>query len=129
MLDDLAVLIEAENIDARPVLITVRGPFLVAMENDTVSFRDGTLEVHAFAWVFRSHALEVFDEGLFSVRDVRIVLNVSVTDIALNCFGWLTLIKHEVIERHGVLPVSLESINHVESSKPLSVQATIAQNL
>lgn len=79
MLDDLAVLIEAENIDARPVLITVRGPFLVAMENDTVSFRDGTLEVHAFAWVFRSHALE--------------------------------------------------SINHVESSKPLSVQATIAQNL
>ena len=45
MLDDLAVVVQAEDVDPGPVAVT--RPLLVAVENDVVALGDGPLEVDA----------------------------------------------------------------------------------
>lgn len=116
MLDDLAVLVEAEDVDACPVLVLVSGPHLVTMENDAVALCDRAFEVHAFARLRLGHALEIVDKGLLPICDVRVVLGVGVPHIALHRFRWLALIKHQIIERHRVLSVAFESVIHLQIS-------------
>ncbi len=47
MLDDPALFIEAEDVDAG--VVVVPGPVLEAVEDDQVPFRDGPLELDALA--------------------------------------------------------------------------------
>lgn len=48
------------------------------------AFCDASLERSVFARIFSRHPLEVVDECLLPVRDLRIVLNVFVVDEALD---------------------------------------------
>jgi hypothetical protein len=76
VLDDLAVAVEAEDVDARVILVA--GPVLVAVEDRKVALGYSALELDPLCGVLGGHALEVVDEGLLAVRDVRVVLDVDV---------------------------------------------------
>src|SRR5688500_19939178 len=101
MLHDLAVVIQAENINARP--ITVARPLLQAMEDDILALRDHSREVDALARIFPRHARKVVDESLLAVGHAGIVLNIDVPDVSLDRFGGLALIELQVVEsRYGL---------------------------
>ena len=70
--DDLAVAVEAEDVDARVVVIA--GPVLKAVQHDVVAFCDGPLELDPLARILGGHALEVVDERLLAVTDAGVVL-------------------------------------------------------
>lgn len=74
-----AGLVEAEDIDAGVLLV---GPGLVAVQDGVVAVGEGALVLNAFARVLGGHALEVVDERLLAVADVRVVLDVGVADVA-----------------------------------------------
>ncbi len=68
------------------------------------------LELDALAGVLARHPLEVLDEGVLPVADVRVVLDVPVPDVALDRFSRTALVEHQVVERHRGL---LESDRHL----------------
>src|SRR4051812_36208026 len=79
VLDDLPVLVEAEDVDPTPVPIA--RPLLTAMQDDVFALRDGADEVDLLPRVLLRHPGEVGDEGILSVRDARIVLRVPRADV------------------------------------------------
>jgi len=83
----------------------IAGPLLKAVEDDQVVIGDGSLELDALAGVFGSHPLEVLDEGLLAVGDVWVVLDVLISDVAVDRLAWTTLVEHQVVERHRCLLV------------------------
>ncbi len=87
MLDDFAVVIQPEDIDACP--ITIARPLLITMENDIAVLGNHPLEVNALAGVFLCHAHEIRDEGFLAIGHSRIVLNVDLTGVAGDGFGRL----------------------------------------
>src|SRR5438128_11174332 len=96
VLDDLAVVVEPEDVDCAVVVIP--GPVLEAMKYDDVAFADGSLELNALAGVFGRHAVEVVDERLPSVADTRVVLCVAGADVPLDRLSRTALVEHEVVE-------------------------------
>jgi hypothetical protein len=94
MLDDLSVVVQAEDVHARPVGVAC--PLLITVQNHIVCFSDNTLELDMLAGVFTRHALEVFDEGLLPVSNRRVVLDVHIANMALDRLGWLALIEHQI---------------------------------
>jgi len=80
VLDDPAVVVEAEDVD--PGVVLVAGSVLEAVQHDEVSLGDGALELDALSRVLGRHALEVVDERLLPVADVRVVLGVMTADVA-----------------------------------------------
>ena len=62
MLDDPAVVGQAENVDAGVILVA--GPVLEAMQDDVVSLGEDAFELDALAGVLARHAPEVVDEAL-----------------------------------------------------------------
>ena len=103
MLDDFAVVVKTEYVDSG--IVPIARPRLVAVENDIVAFGDDALERDVLARVFARHSFEVIDEGLFSVADVRVVLDVDVAGVALDGFAGAAVIEHERIEALRVLLV------------------------
>src|SRR5439155_19851948 len=57
VLDDPSLVVEAEDVDARP--IPVAGPLLIAVGDDVVALGDHAFELVLLAWVLASHSLEV----------------------------------------------------------------------
>src|SRR5688572_14462342 len=110
MLDDLAVLVEAEDVDTGELLVA--RPRLVAVEGHEVAVGQRSLELHPLAGILERHPLEVRDERLLSVLDVRVVLDVVVADVALDRLCRAGPVEHEVVERLGVLRVLLQAIVH-----------------
>jgi hypothetical protein len=106
VLDDLAVLIEAEDVDAGVFVVT--GPDLVAMQNHIVVFGYHPLELDALAGIFVSHPDEVVDERLFAVGNLRVVLDVRCPGVPLDGFGGAILVEHEVVELDRVGLVALD---------------------
>ncbi len=76
MLHDLAVGVEAENIDPRPV--SVVRPVLIAVEHHVVAFGDHAPELDPLAGILLAHSNEIIDKCLLAVSDTRIVLDVNV---------------------------------------------------
>src|SRR5688500_16854765 len=70
VLDDLAVLIESENIDPRPV--AVAWPVLEAVKDNVVALGNHPAELHPLAGVLSCHALEIRDERGFAVSHHRV---------------------------------------------------------
>ena len=64
MLDDLAIAVEAEDIDAG--IVVVAGPVLLAMQHDKVAIGKGALDLDSFPWPFVRHAFEIVDKTLFA---------------------------------------------------------------
>jgi hypothetical protein len=56
LLDDLAIAVETEDIDTRPIFVAITRPLLVTMHYDVVAPSDQALEVHAFPRVLLGHA-------------------------------------------------------------------------
>ena len=110
MFDDLAVVIQSENVDAGP--ITVARPLLVAVEDNVVALGDHAFEVYALARVVLRHPSEVGNKRLLAVRCGGVVLNVNIANIPCNCLPGLSLVEHQVVKRHHVLLVLLLSISH-----------------
>jgi hypothetical protein len=50
MLDYLAFIIQAEDVDARPVVVA--WPLLVAMQDYIIAFSENALKLDALAWIF-----------------------------------------------------------------------------
>ena len=122
MLDDLAVLIETEDVDPSPVSIT--GPFLMAMQHDEVALGDDTLEVDALPGELPRHSLEVLDERVLAVGYFRVVLNVLFARVLLDGLGRTTLIEHQIVELSHHLLVSLCPITHAELHTGFAAQRT-----
>ena len=68
MLNDLAEVIESEDVDARILLVT--GPGLSAVQHDVVAFSNRTDELDMLAEVVAGHTVEVVNEPLFAVGDM-----------------------------------------------------------
>ena len=114
MLDDLAICIETQDVDACPMLVA--RPFLITMQDNVVIFGDDVLEMHLLARIFLRHPLKVRDERLLAIGHVWIVLVVDVADKFAHRLGWLALVEHRVIEASSVLLVALELVGHWEVS-------------
>ena len=74
MLDDLAVCIEAEDVDA--CVVVIAGPVLEAVQHHQVTLGHAATELDTLAWVLLCHAVEVVDEGLLAITNAGIVLDV-----------------------------------------------------
>ena len=111
VLDDLSIGIKSKYIDASPVSIRICGPFLVTVQHNVIAFRDDTLEGDALARVLPGHAFEVLDEGPLAVGYVRVVLGVTVSGKALDCFSRLVLVEHQIVKVQDCSLVSLEDIH------------------
>ena len=96
MLDNLAVVIEAEYVDAGVVLIS--RPLLMAMQHHVITFRHRANEMGNLARVRVAHPLEILNEGLLAVGNMRVVLDVLVTDVSFYGLTRLALIEHQVVE-------------------------------
>jgi hypothetical protein len=110
MLDDLAVLVEPEDINT-----SVRGvtrPSLMTMEHDEVILCNRPLKLGPLAGIFSSHAIEVVDERLLPISHMRVVLHVDVTGIPFNGLSRAIPVEHQVVEGHGIVLVLFESIGH-----------------
>src|SRR5262249_16608098 len=94
MLDNLAIVIEPEYVDAGPVTCT--RPRLLSMQDHVVSFGNGTSEVDMLAWVPILYVGEIVDEALFAIGYRRVMLDVDTSRIFFDGFGWFVLIKHQV---------------------------------
>lgn len=58
------------------------------------------------------HLLEVRNECLLAIRDMRIVLPVHGARVSLNRLSWLALVKHEVVKLFRRSFITFESIIH-----------------
>jgi hypothetical protein len=123
VLDDFAAVIEPKYVDSRIVLIA--WPLLVAVQHHVFTVSEYALEVNPFAGILSSHALKILDEWLFAVGYLGIVLNVLNTDELLNCFAWLALIEHQVIECLSVRFVLL-SIAHIRTCSAVSRKSKLS---
>ena len=110
MLDDPAIVVEAEDVDSGPVPIP--GPLLVAMQDDEIVLGDRPFEVHPFARIIPRHTLEVLDERFLAIGHFRVVLYVDVSGLLLDGLRWLTPVEHQVVEGHDGFLVILESVAH-----------------
>ena len=98
MLDDLAILVETEDIDSCPIFVAIAGPLLVTMQHNAVALGDDSLEVHQFPGVLLRHPLEIVDERLLPVCYVRIVLDVHITHVPLYRLSRLALVEHQIVK-------------------------------
>lgn len=110
MFDDLPVLVEAENVNACPIVIA--WPFLKAIQDDEVSLSNHPLEVRAFTRVFLGHPREVLNECILTVSHCRVMLNIYFSRVFLDSLSRPTLIKHQIIESHRILFVLFKLISH-----------------
>jgi hypothetical protein len=109
VLHDLALIIEAEDVDSGPQMIT--GPILATMKDHVIAFGDHPFEFHSLAGVIASGFLEICDEPFFAISDTRIVLDVLLSRIPLDRLPRATLIEHKVVESHHVLLVALQVVH------------------
>ena len=77
MLNNLALVIEAENVNPRIVVVT--WPVLETVEHDKVSFGDRPLELYSLIGIAAGHPLEVLHEGFLTIAHSGIVLDVRRT--------------------------------------------------
>ncbi len=63
MLDYLAFIIQAEDVDARPVVVAP--PLLVAMQDYIIAFSEDALELDALARIVFRHPLEISMKACF----------------------------------------------------------------
>ena len=76
----------------------------MAMQDDVVALGHHPLKLHAFARILPCHALEIIHEGLLAIANVRVVLDVLRSRVALDGLTRLALVKHEIVEgRHVAL--------------------------
>jgi len=67
---DLALIIEPEDVDAGPYMIT--GPILATMKDHVVALGDHSFEFHTLAGVIASGFLEIGDEPFLAVSNTWI---------------------------------------------------------
>jgi hypothetical protein len=60
--NDFSDFIEAEDVNAGPVLVRICGPKLMTVKYHQVAFCHGSFEGHRLAGVLSRHSLEVVDE-------------------------------------------------------------------
>jgi len=63
-------LVQPEDVDAG--VVGVAGPALVTVPDDVVALGDSSLELDVLAGILGGHPLEVLDERLLAVADVRV---------------------------------------------------------
>src|SRR5260221_14130955 len=85
MLDDLARLGQAEDVD--PGIILVPRPMLEAVKDHVIALGQDAPELDALAGIFARHAFEIVDEGLLAVAHAGVVLDVVVAGIGGHGFG------------------------------------------
>ena len=103
--NDFSGFIEAKDVNAGPVLIRIGGPNLMTVKYHQVAFCHGTLEGNRFSRVLSRHSLEVFDELILAVSDMRIVLGVAGTNVFLNGLPRLAFIEHHFVERYCIAAI------------------------
>jgi hypothetical protein len=110
MLDDLALLIQAEDVDSDPIIVA--GPFLAGVQHHVVAFGDGALEEHLLAGVILAQAGEVIDKALLAIPYGGIMLNIGSPGVQGNGFGWLVLVEHQVVKGFGCFFILFELAGH-----------------
>lgn len=82
VLDDLAVVIEAKDINCNVLLIS--RPDLVSVKNHEIAFRNRAQELNLLVLIFSSHLLEVFNKTLLAVVHQRIMLYIAGPNVSIN---------------------------------------------
>jgi len=110
VLYDLAVVIEPEDIDARPIAFP--RPFRMHVHNHVIALSDHTHEMCTLPGIDFFHPFKMLNDRLRSICYALIVLNVHISGVLLERFGGLTLVEHEIIKRQDIFFVPLKSICH-----------------
>ena len=76
--------------------------------DDIVAFRDHMFKFNMLTRILSGHAFKVINEGLFAVRDRRIVLRVRVAGESSNRLRRVALIEHQIVKGDRVSFVSFE---------------------
>ena len=74
----------------------------MTVQDYIISFCYRTPEVNMLAGVILCHSLIILNESLLAVGHRRVVLNVSLSNIPLDGFSGIVLVKHCVTEGHHV---------------------------
>ena len=106
MLDNLAIVVKPENINAS-IIIAAR-PFLVAMKYHQIAFSNCPFERGFLARIIRRHSLEIFDESLFAIGNMGIVLPDSLG--RLKHLEELNLSRCQIV----ALPSSFPRLKHLK---------------
>lgn len=114
VLHDPALIIEPKDVDSGIVLVT--WPLLMTMQDDMIALAKDALEMHALSGVLASHPLEVLNESVLAVCDVRVVLNVDVPDVPFDGLPWPAMVEHQVVEGSNGSLVPLEIRVHATLS-------------
>jgi hypothetical protein len=91
VLDDLALRVNAEDIDA--CVLMIARPDLVTVQDHIVALAECALELDALARVLGCHAFEVIDEGLLAITDMRVVLDVGRAGVRGDGLSRMRLVK------------------------------------
>ena len=96
MLNDFTLSIEPEDVYTSVVVIS--RPCLMAVQDHVRFFGNYPLEGYMFSGIHLRHALKIFNERLFAVAHVGVVLLISRADKALDCLSRAAVIKHHGVE-------------------------------
>jgi hypothetical protein len=119
------------SMPAQSLLASV-GHLLVAVQHDEVSLGDDALEGDVLARVVPGHALEVGDEALLAVGDVRVVLGVAGTCVRGDRVGRPAGVEHRLVEGDDGVLVALQRVDGghgVGGDWPASAQGLVITSL
>jgi hypothetical protein len=104
-----AVLVEPKDVD--PGVLMITRPDSVAVQHDVVALgQHPRLNSTRFPGYSASIPLEVVDEGLLPITNVRVVLPLGLPGVLRNRLGRSRLVEHEVVEGLHVLLIPLEAV-------------------
>src|SRR5262252_2588404 len=78
------------------------------MSYHEVALGDNALDVDAHLWILRDELLCAFDKCSSTVRRVRIVLDVSRSDVLRHRICWFVIVESAAEKRHHCLLVFLQ---------------------
>jgi hypothetical protein len=117
MFDDFPIVIEPENINACP--ISIPWPLLVTVQDNIVPFSNHPLEMDSLSRVLLRHAREILNKRFLAISHAWIVLDIDLSRVSLDSFGWLILVEHQVIKLRHRLLVALQLFIHDETPSML----------
>lgn len=117
MFDDFPIVIEPENINACPIRIP--WPLLVTVQDNVIPLGNHSFEVDSLSRVLLRHAREILNKRLLAISHAWIVLDIDLSRVSLDSFGWLILVEHQVIILRHRLLVAFQLFTHDETPSML----------
>ena len=115
MLHDFTGAVASEDIYCRIVIAS--RPVLTAVNDNKVALGDSAFYIDVFAGKLACHSFEISNKPCPAAFDMRIMLNVIITDITLHSSARLAIIEHQLVESDDVRLVLFNTDSGISSSR------------